>query len=164
MRNSAAKQSLRNSWHCVARKRIRKVHLILCPVLWNSTAGLSSTSTTSWGARILKVFQEFKIRENIGFFILDNASSNNTCVDLVLYKLYLEMSAKQHLRRRLRYLGHVINLSAQVFLLGQQSQETLGQLELAYIQNNFDGIAKVWKKQGVLGRLHNIIRYIRMTP
>ena len=37
-------------------------------------------------------------------------------------------------------------------------------MELAYIQNDFDEIAKVWKKQGVLGRLHNIVRYIRMTP
>ena len=35
---------------------------------------------------------------------------------------------------------------------------------LASNRNDFDEIAKVWKSQGVLGRLHNIVRYIRMTP
>ena len=74
------------------------------------------------------------------------------------------MNAKQRLRRRLRCLGHVINLSAQAFLLGKHSQETLSQLEHAYLQYDFEATAKVWRKQGALGRLHNIIRYIRMTP
>ena len=74
------------------------------------------------------------------------------------------MNAKQRLRRRLRCLGHVINLCAQAFLLGKQSQETLDQLELAHLQYDFEAIAKVWREQGVLGRLHNIVRYIRMTP
>ena len=115
-------------------------------------------------ALLLKVFREYKIGGRIGFFILDNASSNDTCVDLVLRKLYPEMSARQRRRRRLRCLGHVINLVAQAFLLGKQYQETLDQLELAYRRHDFDSIAKVWRKQGVLGRLHNIIRYIRMTP
>src|SRR3954462_9479067 len=74
------------------------------------------------------------------------------------------MSTKQRLRRRLRCLGHVINLSAQAFLLGKHSQEALGQLELAHFRHDFEVIAKVWRKQGALGRLQNIIRYIRMTP
>jgi hypothetical protein len=115
-------------------------------------------------ALLLKVFREYKIGGYIGFFILDNASANDTCVDLVLRKLYPKMNAKQRLRRRLRCLGHIINLCAQAFLLGKQSQETLDQLELAHLQYDFEAIAKVWRKQGVLGRLHNIVRYIRMTP
>ena len=113
---------------------------------------------------LLKVFQEYKIGGYIGFFILDNASANDTCVDLVLRKLYPRMNAKQRLRRHLRCLGHVINLSAQAFLLGKRSQEILSQLEHAYLQYDFEATAKVWRKQGALGRLHNIIRYIRMTP
>ena len=36
-------------------------------------------------------------------------------------------------------------------------------MELAHLQYDFEAIAKVWRKQGVLGRLHNIVRYIRMT-
>ena len=59
-------------------------------------------------ALLLKVFREFKIGGRISFFILDNASSNDTCVDLILHKLYLEMSVKQCLCRQLQCLGHVI--------------------------------------------------------
>jgi hypothetical protein len=115
-------------------------------------------------ALLLKVFWEYKIRSRIGFFITDNASSNDVCIDLVLCKLYPGMNEKQRRRRRLRCVGHIINLAAQAFLFGKQSQETLDELDLAYRRHDFEAIAKVWRKQGVLGRLHNIVRYIRMTP
>jgi hypothetical protein len=115
-------------------------------------------------ALLLKVFREYKIGGRIGFFILDNASTNDVCVDLVLRKLYPGMNARQRRRRRLRCLGHVINLAAQAFLFGKKSQETLDELDLAYRRHDFEAIAKLWRKQGVLGRLHNIVRYIRMTP
>jgi hypothetical protein len=115
-------------------------------------------------ALLLKVFRDYKIGARIGFFILDNASTNDVCVDLILRKLYPRMNAKQRRRRRLRCLGHVINLAAQAFLFGRKSQEALEELDLAYRRHDFDAIAKVWRKQGVLGRLHNIVRYIRMTP
>jgi hypothetical protein len=74
------------------------------------------------------------------------------------------MNEKQRRRRRLRCVGHVVNLAAQAFLFGKQSQETLDELDLAYRKHDFEAIAEVWRKQGVLGRLHNIVRYIRMTP
>jgi hypothetical protein len=32
-------------------------------------------------ALLLKVFREYKIRGRIGFFMLDNASTNDVCVD-----------------------------------------------------------------------------------
>src|SRR5579871_908118 len=115
-------------------------------------------------ALLLKVFREYKIGSRIGFFITDNASSNDVCIDLVLSKLYPNMNAKQRHRRRLRCLGHVVNLAAQALLFGKQSQETLDELDLAYRRCDFEAIAKAWRKQGVLGRLHNIVRYIRMTP
>jgi hypothetical protein len=115
-------------------------------------------------ALLLKVFREYKIGSRVGFFMLDNASTNDVCVDLVLRKLYPGMNEKQRRRRRLRCLGHVINLAAQAFLFGKQSREILDELNLAYRRHDFEEIAKVWRKQGVLGRLHNIVRYIRMTP
>ena len=96
--------------------------------------------------------------------MLDNASSNDTCVDHVLRTLFPHFTKKQRERRRLRCLGHIINLAAQAFLLGKKAEITIDELEIAYIRNDFDKIAAIWKKHGALGRLHNIIRYIRMTP
>jgi hypothetical protein len=144
--------------HYIDSSGARKANLIALRSLDGEHTG------ENMAALLLNVFREYKIGGHIGFFILDNASANDTCVDLVLRRLYPGMSAKQRLRRRLRCLGHVINLSAQAFLLGKRSQETLDQLELANLRHDFEAIAKVWREQGVLGRLHNIIRYIRMTP
>ncbi len=47
--------------------------------------------------------------------ILDNASSNDTCVSEILKKLDIDNTKK---RRRLRYLNYIINLSAKAFLFG----------------------------------------------
>jgi hypothetical protein len=95
---------------------------------------------------LLKVFMEYKIGRRISFFITDNASSNDVCIDLVLSKLYPDMNAKQRRRRRLRCLGHVVNLAAQALLHGKQSQEILDELDLAYRKRDFEAIAKAWRK------------------
>jgi hypothetical protein len=113
---------------------------------------------------VLDVIGEYRIRGRIGYFMLDNASSNDTAVDLILQTLYPNMSEKQRKRRRLRCLAHVVNLAAQAFLLGKRSDTTLEELQLAYSRHDFEAIANIWRKQGALGRLHNIIRYIRMSP
>jgi len=144
--------------HYIDSSGARKTNLIALRSLEGEHTG------ENMAALLLNVFREYKIGGRIGFFVLDNASANDTCVDLVLRRLYPGMNTKQRLRRRLRCLGHVINLSAQAFLLGKQSQETLDQLELANLRHDFEAIAKVWREQGALGRLHNIVRYIRMTP
>src|SRR5436189_153017 len=144
--------------HYIDSKDDRQAKLIALRSLYGENTG------ENMAALLLKVFREYKIGGRIGFFVLDNASSNDVCVDLVLQKLYPEMNAKQRRRRRLRCLGHVINLAAQAFLFGKTSQETLEELDVAYRRHDFEAIAKVWRKQGILGRLHNIVRYIRMTP
>ncbi|KAJ9649996.1 hypothetical protein H2201_009323, partial [Coniosporium apollinis] len=74
------------------------------------------------------------------------------------------MNAQQRKSRRLRCLGHVINLAAQVFLLGKKAEDTLDSLALAHLRHDYEKIAAIWRKQGVFGRVHNIVRYIRMTP
>ena len=113
---------------------------------------------------VLNIIGEYRFGGKVGYFMLDNASSNDTAVDLILKTLYPNMSVKQRKRRRLRCLGHVVNLCAQAFLLGEKADTTLEELELAYSRHDFESIAKLWRQQGALGRLHNIVRYIRMSP
>ena len=121
-------------------------------------------SGENMAAVVLKVIREYRIGRRIGYFMLDNASSNDTCVDCVLRTLFPHFTKKQRERRRLRCLGHVINLAAQTFLLGTKAETTIDELEIAYLREDFEKIAAIWKRHGALGRLHNIIRYIRMTP
>lgn len=112
----------------------------------------------------LKVIKEYKIGKKIVYFMLDNASSNDVCIDLILKRLYPRMSEKKRSQRRLRCLGHVINLAAQIFILGKDAEADLRDLEFYQLQGDFKSITEAWRKKGVLGKIHNIVKYIRMTP
>lgn len=68
---------------------------------------------------------EYKIGGRVGYLMLDNASSKDKAVDLILRTLYPKMSEKQRKRRRLRCLAHVVNLAAWAFLLGKKADITL---------------------------------------
>jgi len=92
---------------------------------------------------VLKVIQEYRIGRQIGFFMLNNTLSNDTCIDYVLHKIYLYMNEKQHLRHHLQCLGHIINLIAQIYLLEKKAEETLDELELAHLRKDFEKIAAI---------------------
>ena len=85
----------------------------------------------------------YKISRRIRYFILNNAWSNNTAVDLILRTLYPKILEKQRKRRRLRCLSYIVNLAAQAFLLGKKVDTTLEELELAYSRHDFKLIAKI---------------------
>jgi hypothetical protein len=113
---------------------------------------------------LLHIFNDYKISGRIGYFMADNASSNDTCIDLVLQALYPNMSKKQRLRRRLRCFGHIVNLCAQAFIIGKDAEKICRDLEAAYREGDLRRIGELWKKRGAIGRLQNIIRYIRASP
>ena len=116
------------------------------------------------GHQLVRLFKEYDILDRIGFFISDNASSNDTCVSYVLRKQNQRITKKQIARRRIRCLGHVINLCAQAFLIGKDAEKVCKQLESALKDGDFKKIRALWRKRGSIGRLHNVIRYIRANP
>lgn len=117
------------------------------------------------GSVILEVLEEYGIGgDEIGYFMLDNASSNDTAVEFILKELCPWMSSKQRRHRRLRCLGHIINLCCQAFLMGQNCERDIAKLEKHHQQGDYSKVEEHWKKFGCLGRLHNLVRYIRLTP
>ena len=94
----------------------------------------------------------------------DNASSNDTCIDAILRAIYPNMSDKQRRRRRLRCFGHIVNLCAQAFLIGKDAERVCKDLDSAYHEGDLKKIGELWRKRGAIGRLHNIVRYIRASP
>lgn len=90
----------------------------------------------------------------------DNASSNESCVDAVLKSISPELSVVQRKARRLRCPGHVVNLCARALLIGKESSKTLRKLESATEEE----VEAMWRARGPVGKLHNIIRHIRLTP
>ena len=94
----------------------------------------------------------------------DNAESNDTCIDAILRALYPGMSAKKRKARRLRCFGHITNLCAQAFIVGVDAEKVCKDLAAAYRDQDLKRIDQLWKKRGAVGLLHNLVRYIRMTP
>jgi hypothetical protein len=113
---------------------------------------------------LLHIFDDYGISDRIGYFMADNASSNDACIDLVLKALYPNMSRKHRVRRRLRCFGHIVNLCAQAFIMGKDAAKTCKDLDSAYREGDYSRIRELWKKRGAIGRLHNIVRYIRASP
>ncbi|OBS16824.1 hypothetical protein FPOA_12593 [Fusarium poae] len=107
---------------------------------------------------------EHSVAGSVISFMADNASSNDACIDLVLKALYPNMSRKHRVRRRLRCFGHIVNLCAQAFIMGKDAAKTCKDLDSAYREGDHSRIRELWKKRGAIGRLHNIVRYIRASP
>ncbi len=111
-----------------------------------------------------EVLQDYSIMPSqIGCFILDNAANNDTCIT-ALAKTY-EWGKSEVFTRRLRCFGHIINLVAQAFLFGSDSEvfaHTLDQLQ----RQIDDGTIKtpMWKLRGPIEKLHYAVVYIRKTP
>ncbi|OBS15084.1 hypothetical protein FPOA_14096 [Fusarium poae] len=113
---------------------------------------------------LLHIFDDYGISGRIGYFMADNASSNDACIDLALKALYPNMSRKHRVRRRLRCFGHIVNFCAQAFIMGKDAAKTCKDLDSAYREGDYSRIRELWKKRGAIGRLRNIVRYIRASP
>ncbi|KID86969.1 Ribonuclease H-like protein, partial [Metarhizium majus ARSEF 297] len=81
---------------------------------------------------ILQAVEEFNIQSNLGWHTGDNATSNNSCLEVMESRLLAEhnviFNAKQ---RRIRCIGHIINLSLQAFLLASSREALLAALRAA---------------------------------
>src|SRR6266511_2251871 len=74
------------------------------------------------------------------------------------------MNSKQRRHRRLHCLNHIINICCQAFLIGRKYKKYLTKLKKHHLRGNFTKVKELWKKFGYLSRLHNLVRYIRLTP
>ena len=114
---------------------------------------------------ILQLISEYGIAEKVGYFQADNAGNNDTCVQAILDVI---SPTTQAAHRRLRCYGHVINLAAKAFLFGDDPDafeleiENLEKLKLE-IRHERELLAQ-WRKKGPVGKLHNIVIWIRRTP
>ena len=89
-----------------------KVETILLGLrrLWGDHSGENMAEA------VLEVIRDYGLTgDKIGWFVLDNATSNDTYVAEILHALGIKDTVE---RRRLRCLGHIINLAAKAFLFG----------------------------------------------
>jgi hypothetical protein len=120
--------------------------LLALPRMYGSHTGVSIATS------INEILEHFRIGDNFGYAIADNASENTACLNHLSELLNIDLG-----KRRIMCMGHVINLVAQECLFGSDvdafeeelTNVTTEELEL-----------RNWRKRGPIGKLHNLIRYI----
>jgi hypothetical protein len=128
---------------------------------------LYETHTGLYCAQILsEVLLEYDLAEQFGFFMADNAETNDVAIKAVLSTLRPDV--KDFNSRRGRCIGHIINLAAKAFLFGQDTEAFENIVEGVNESTPLDSermrTAQIaWRKKGPLGKLHNIVIFIRSS-
>ena len=124
--------------------------LLSTPEQLGSHAGINIADGVS------KVLDDFEILNKIGFFVLDNASNNDTAVDALA-----ETYGFDAIKRRLRCSGHIINLIARHLLFGVDPD--LFEME-DQMPKNIKESLRHWRKNGPVGKLHNLVVWTYSSP
>ena len=97
----------------------------------------------------------------LGYFCTDNATVNDLAIKIILQRLRPDIRCPQ--KRRVRCLGHIINLAAKAFLFGNDpaslEAEASNADELTYLEAQLH----FWRRKGSKGKLHNLVYFIRRT-
>lgn len=144
--------------HFIDKRGRRRTELLAFRRLFGDHGGVNQAAT------LLEVIREYEIESRIGYFVCDNAKSNDTAVDGVLKELYPYLTADQRRGRRLRCFGHITNLCARAMLLGKGAGKAMEEVSRKLAKGAFDAVDSFWHGRGAVGRLHNLIKYIRWTP
>jgi hypothetical protein len=101
---------------------------------------------------LLPVLQHFGITDDkLGYFVLNNTSNNDTTLD-ELAKSIKFLPAE----RRLRCMGHILNLIAKQYLFGQDASS----FEQDYQAAGNPRRRELWRQRGELRKLYNLVQHV----
>jgi hypothetical protein len=111
-----------------------------------------SYNAVNLSSRLTSILDHFKLRQSFGYAVIDNASENRACLNLMADDLSFDAS-----KRHVLCMGHVINLIAYKVLFGSSVKAFKHELS-----NVTAEVVKLqtWRRKGPISKLHNIIRYI----
>jgi hypothetical protein len=102
-----------------------------------------------------EVIRNYSLENKVSTFQTDNASNNDTALEALTISLDGAFDTKQS---RLRCFGHIVNLVAKSLLFGGASAQL--QKELGAVESGDERAFNIWREQGAIGKLHNIVYYI----
>ena len=111
-----------------------------------------------------KVLLGWGIPERVGVTITDNATNNDAYIKALYPALEPSMTLADIVARRIRYFGHILNLTAQAFLLRNNPDAFEHQSQIFRILGQEEEDLDHWRSRGPIGKLHNIVRFIRASP
>jgi hypothetical protein len=133
--------------HFIDHTRNLQTFLLSLPELVGSHKG------TNIAECVGAIVGEFNIQERVGYFVLDNASNNDTAMEALAEEFGFDVK-----ERRLRYTSHIINLVARQILFGADPDAF--ELEANVAKDELEDL-QLWRKKGPIGKLHNIVKYIK---
>lgn len=101
---------------------------------------------------VIQIIWEYDLANKINYFVFDNATNSNICLEEVFDQLRSELQVSYQC---LCCLSHIINLAAEAFISDVESK---------YVRTNDIKELEVWRKYGPIGKLHNIVTSIYHTP
>ena len=128
-----------------ADNRLR-TFLLALPQQLGSHRGVNLAET------VKDVLVEYGLEDKLGYFVADNAENNDTCLSELAEEYGFN---KDH--RRLRCMGHVINLVARMLLFGMDPD---GFEEEHQPPKELKKELELWRKLGPVGKLHNIVVWV----
>jgi hypothetical protein len=111
---------------------------------------------------IIPILQDYEIANKLGCFMSDNAETNDVAIRLILSQLRPDIQNPG--TRRVRCLGHILNLAAKAFLFGKDPDSFEVEANTANTLSQLQKVQELWRRKGALGKYHNTCAFIRATP
>ncbi|KEY70678.1 hypothetical protein S7711_10324, partial [Stachybotrys chartarum IBT 7711] len=111
-----------------------------------------------------QIVREWEIEDRVGTVISDNASSNDNCLQHFYGSLDTEMTPADVRARRMRCYGHILNLAARAFLYGEDFEAFEAESQVFNLLGRHEEDLRHWRKKGPVGKLHNVVKFIRSSP
>jgi hypothetical protein len=111
---------------------------------------------------MIPVLVEMGVVSRLGFFVGDNAGNNDTCWRAIYRKLCPDIKAPDN--RRVRCLGHILNLAAKAFLFERDADAFEDDTNQKRSNAHIEKLRQLWRKKGPVGKFHNTVLHIRVTP
>jgi hypothetical protein len=96
--------------------------------------------------------------------ILDNASSNNTCLLNFYEDLDAGISLVDICDRCMRCYRYISNLVTCAFLYGEDFKAFEAESQVFNFLGRYKDDLRHWRKKGLVGKVHNIVKFIRSSP
>jgi hypothetical protein len=104
-------------------------------------------------AEILEIIRSFSIEDKVGYFTLDNAANNETAMSEIAEELKFDP-----VQRRVRCIGHILNLVVKTLLFGKD----VDAFEKSLVKE--EPLARAthdqWMRKGPVGKAHNFVVWV----
>lgn len=113
---------------------------------------------------LAEIARDWEIVDRIGCLVSDNASNNDTCGKELFRQILPDFSVEDASDRRIRCYGHILNLVGRAFLYGEDFESFEQESQAYEAMDRIDDDLCHWRKRGPVGKLHNIVRWVRSSP